>query len=184
MEDKKNQCGQSLVEFLLSLFGLLTILFMVVQISISFGVANYIQYAVFMASRAYLSGHSTTSEKSAAAEAVLEVMMRKNGKDWLKSFAEEENRFIGKSPRVQLQNNDRARDTAWEQGVSYKFRSKLYMLPILSAARRGKDSTVLLESESWLGSDPTEEECLQVLKYRKSISAVDGIPDFIFDNGC
>lgn len=172
------------MEFLLSLFGLLTILFMVVQTSISFGVANYIQYAVFMASRAYLSGHATAADKSASAEAVLEATLRKNGNDWLKSFAKEENRTIGKSPRVQLRNNDRARDTAWEQGVTYQFRSKLYMLPILSAARKGQDSTILLESQSWLGSDPTEEECLEVLKYRKTVSAIDGIPDFIFDNGC
>lgn len=185
---KRTEQGQGTVELILTLFAFFTVAFMYVQVALGLGVANYFHYATFMASRAYLSGAATEADQRKAAEATLERMVRGNGKDRFGGVAkgsgdgEIPGSFVGASPRVRLANTE-ARNTAWEQGVTYKFKVKMYLLPMVPGAKRGRANEVELESQSWLGRDPSEEECLNSLVRRKTISGVGG-GDFIYDNGC
>ena len=150
---------------------------MIVQVSLGFGVANFIQYATYMASRAYLSGARDKDAQKNAAKAVLETMLQKNGADRYKNIAkasgegEPTGAMIGSSPQaVAPAGSSDARDKNWEQGVTYKFKMRLYMMPVLKAGN-GKGNEVELESQSWLGREPTRDEC------QKAVKGVE-------DNGC
>ncbi len=184
---KSGKSGQGMVELILTLFAFFTILFMFVQIALSFGVANYIQYATFMASRAFLAGHQDLRTQKGAAQGVVERMLKNGGRDRfagiIKASGEGDptGTFIGPTGRVKLAV-DGARQTAWEQGVTYKFKMKFYMLPILRAASN-KPPDLELESQSYLGREPTEDECIRYLEQvGPGLKQVRGI--FLYDNGC
>lgn len=169
--------GQTFIEFLLTVFAYLTVAFMTVQVGLGFGVANYIHYATFMAARALLTGYESEEKQKEKARSVLSKMLKKgDGKDRFDPIAKGTGNgspagfeLVGSTGRSKGGN---PRDSAWEQGVVYKFNAKLYMLPIAPGAKRGQKNAVELESETWLGRDPTIEECKKQLG------------DRLVDNGC
>jgi hypothetical protein len=185
---RRRQRGQGTVELILTLFAFFTIFFMYVQLAISFAVGNYIQYATFMASRALLSGGKSKDAQIRAGTLVLNAMLIRNGKDRFGAFAKGDGdgdppgAFVGVSPRVRLASTD-ARETAWEQGATYRFGIKMYMLPIAPGAKRGAQNKVTLESQSWLGREPTTEECVKNLQTRPGMINLQGVKP-LFDNGC
>ncbi len=188
--DRKKQSGQSIVEMLVTLFAFFTIAFMFVQVSMGFAVANYIQYATYMSARAFLSGHASRDKQIQAGRSVLEAMLTNNGVSRFRSVVEGSGEglfpgaFVGpKTERVEL-GGRRARSTAWEQGATYKFKMRMYMLPMISAAPRGNDAKVELTSESWLGREPSEAECIDQLNARKARDLPTGASAYLFDNGC
>ena len=148
--------GQSLLEFVIALFGYLVIVLMVVQVALGFGVANYIQYATFMSARAYLSGHVDANQKKQAAQTVLEGMV--GSFTTIVKPADEESIQIGPSPRIVSPSDSKARKLNWEYGTRYRFKMKLYMFPLIGSALPGK-GWVTLQSESLLGSEPSEIDC-------------------------
>ncbi|MGE4234479.1 MAG: TadE/TadG family type IV pilus assembly protein [Bacteriovoracia bacterium] len=176
---RKNQKGQSLIELLLTIFAFMTILFMSVQVSFSFGVANYVQYATYMASRALLSGYATTQEQIDAAKRVLVRMLKKGDQDRfpgiMKAAQEGDPQGainVGATQRARVSiGTSAARDLAWEQGVSFKFRARLYMMVMTKGPR---STFVDLESQSWLGREPSDEECLRYINSKQGT----------VDNGC
>lgn len=180
---KRRTRGQSLIEFILTLLAFLTVLFMVVQVGLSFGIANYVHYATYMAARALLSGDETPRKQQDNAKFVLTSMLkREGGEDRFKPVIHGSGSgdpigvdLIGPSPRV---NPNDARQTTWEQGVVYRYKAKLYMMPLVRGAKRGVDNSVELESETWLGRDPSTQECLTQLKGRSRVDP------WIVDNGC
>lgn len=180
--------GQGTVELILTLFAFFTIFFMFVQMSLSYAVANYYQYVTFMAARAYHAGYLTEADQKAAAEKVLTQMISPGGKERFGAIAKGEGgtsdvtgATVGRSARVHFGDNQ-ARDTAWEQGVTFAFRVKMYMAPLIPGVSSGSDSTVLLESQSWLGREPTEKECEGILDKRRARSGTSGL--MLYDNGC
>lgn len=181
-----NNSGQGVIELLVTVFAFFTLAFMYVQVALSLGVANYFQYVTFMGARAYLSAGADEAEQKKAAMSVLESTLQSRGKDRFSSIARGQGDgdvpglFVGKSPRVDLGGPD-ARASAWEQGVKYKFKMRMYMLPLVSGVRRGNAAMLELTSESWLGREPTESECMGLLRQRKQD---DQGADFLFDNGC
>ncbi|MEW6058284.1 MAG: hypothetical protein AB1540_16910 [Bdellovibrionota bacterium] len=193
LKRKNGQSGQSLIEMILTLFAFFTVAFMYVQVSLGLGVANYIQYATFMSARSLLSGHRTVRDQKTAAQSVIEATLKRQNSDRFASIARavgegdaagaEISTALDAGSRARLRDQS-SRRTAWEQGVSYKFNIRLYMMPLLPGAKRGAANLVQLESESWLGRDPTEEECIQTLSDRKSRSGVNTDGPFYFDNGC
>lgn len=188
---KRKQSGQGTVEFILTLFAFFTVVFMYVQVALGIGVANYVQYATYMASRALLSGGADKATQVTAATSVLEIMLKSNGRDKFPGIVKGsgdgaggiDGAFVGSTSRVILKR-DGARDWAWEQGASYKFDVRMYMVPLVPGAKRGKANKVTLQSESWLGRDPSEQECLDNLRDRMSRSGVGGLNSALFDNGC
>lgn len=163
---KKSSSGQGLIEFILTLFAFFTIAFMYVQISLGFGAANYFQYATFMGARAYLSGAKDADSQRGNAIAVMEKMTQPNGKERFPNIAKSSDNgnepkgvTIGGPAHGVAPGTAEARTKNWEQGVTYKFKMRMYMIPIVKAPTNGKGSELELESQSWLGRDPTFVEC-------------------------
>lgn len=186
--------GQSTVELLISLFAFITIFFMFVQVGLSFAVANYVQYATFMSARALLAGHRTLADQKMAAQTYLTKMLGADGRRFGSIAQPDESgsgdfpgATIGPASRVKLASpNDSSgapRDSAWEQGVSFRFKTKLYMAPMVPGVGRGEGSKVTLESQSWLGRDPSEQECVQQMSSRLK-DRFQNSNVARFDNGC
>lgn len=187
----KSEAGQSVIELVLTLFAFLTIFFMYTQVALSFGVGNYFQYATFMAARAYQSAYLSPQDQAAAANSVLTTMIQPGKQELFGSIAkgvagtgtaDVAGGFIGPSSRVQLGQSQDARNTAWEQGVTYTFKASMYLAPLIPGISTGDDSKITLESQSWLGREPTQQECEQGMVNRQSISGIKALP--IYDNGC
>lgn len=181
--------GQSFIEFILAMFAFLTVTFMFVQVAISFGIQNYIQYATFMASRAYLSAYNVGSQQKKAAETYMRAFLEPNGQVAFKGFAtpvengnsEVPGVFIGGQKLAPI-GSDNARTQNWMQGVTYTFKSRLYMIPILKSKTAAQGNSVELESQSWLGREPTEEDCRAYLGQRQNKHDIKG--ELLVDNGC
>lgn len=189
-DDGKKQSGQSTVELIVALFGFFTVFFMFVQVCLSFAVANYFQYATFMASRAFLSGYANLAAQKAAAADYLNRMVKNGGQDRFSSIAtgtggdsDITGAFIGATTRVQPAGSADARATDWEQGVTYTFKVKLYLAPLISGVGTGASSTVTLESQSWMGREPNQDDCEATLQLRQKASGVTQ-QNFVYDNGC
>jgi Flp pilus assembly protein TadG len=184
----RREGGQGTVEMVLTLFAFFTILFMYVQIALSFSVANYIQYATFMAARAFLSAHPSEGEQKRAAASVLDAMLRPGGSEVFGSIAKPSEgtgdipgATIGATSRVELRATN-SRRKAWEQGVQYKFKTKLYMVPLIRPKPSKDGSGLELISETYLGREPTADECVKYLKKRQTDLGIQ--KPLIFDNGC
>jgi hypothetical protein len=180
--------GQSLVEFMLTCIAFFTFLFMVVQVFIGFGVANYFQYATFMAARALLPGRGNPQAQISTAKSVLSYMVKRGEVDRFPSFAKgsgggtpEGFITVGASPRVSL-GADKSRDNSWEQGAAYRFKLKLYMMPMVRGAKSGSKNALEIQSETWLGRDPSENECRDQLARRKQ--GIGSQREWSIDNGC
>lgn len=190
----KEQSGQGTIEMVMCLFAFFTIFFMYTQVALSLAVGNYYQYATFMAARAYHSAYLNPGDQLAAANTVLTAMIKPGAKERFSGIAtgvagaasagnpaEIDGGSIG-GTRATLAPDKNARNTAWEQGVAYAFKVKMYMAPLLPGISTGEDSKLTLESQTWLGREPTQVECEAVLFDRQSKSNIKVVP--IYDNGC
>ena len=189
----KSKRGQSIVEMLLTLFMFFTIFFMFVQTSLTLAVANYLQYATFMSARAYLSSRGQKSDQVQAATSVFSVMALSGGQSKYASIirpaegggSEIPGFFVGDTSRVRLKNDPSARQTSWESGASYRFGVRLYLIPIMAGRRKSAAmKPIELESQSWLGREPSTEECTKNLQNRQKLSGIQGGRSYLFDNGC
>ena len=179
---RRRQVGQSLLELVITLFAFFTIFFMYVQVSLSMGVANFIQYATFMAARSFVSGWQDQRRQTLAAEGVIERMLKSGGGERFRGIIQDGEAAIGPSPRARPSSPD-ARKTSWEQGVTYKFKIRFYMVPLIRGLSGDKASQMELESQSWLGREPTEDECVTFMETTGPGRA--GIRNaFVYDNGC
>ncbi|MBL7714790.1 MAG: hypothetical protein JNL01_04930 [Bdellovibrionales bacterium] len=71
------------------------------------------------------------------------------------------------------------KDFSWLEGVRYSFRSRIFLMPLgsrnpSSSAPDSAQQMLELTSESWLGREPNEDECVDLMNKEK----------WIFDNGC
>lgn len=168
----REQSGQSTLEFILTIGLLMAFSLFFIQLSLVFGWGNYVHYATFMSARAYLSATETADQQAEAAKSVLTRMVRKNSQDRLPSVAKGEG--AGDFPGFSL-NHDRFapqdRNLSWLEGVRYKFKSRLFMIPLPGSPRGGTGNTLSLTSESWLLRDPSDSECRAAMKG-------------LIDNGC
>lgn len=167
------ESGQALVEFILSLTVALGVVFLYIQLCLGLAWGSYVQYATFMAARAYLSAGPSRADQMERAENVLRRMVKRgssSSEDRLPSIARGEGggdlRGAEIGPGSEYDPNDPSK--AWMDGVRYTFRSRLFLAPLGGASANG----VTFTSEAWLGREPSYEEC---------ISAMRGA---VFDNGC
>ncbi len=177
------ESGQSLIEFALSIILVFGLLFFFIQLALVLSWGNYVQYATFMSARAYLSGGTTRGDQLDRATDVLRRMVKRGtasnddrypmiavgfeGDDDIVKGAS-----VGGGPTFDPGNYD----LSWMQGVRYTFRSRLFVLPIGRPGTSASASTgqAVLTSESWLGRDPTYQDCLATMKQLKGQ----------IDNGC
>ena len=177
------ESGQSLVEFALSIFLVFGLLFFFVQLSLVLSWGNYVQYATYMSARAYLSGGVSKSDQIQRAKDVLTRMVKRgvvSNEDRFPMIAQGfqgdddtvKGSSIGGGPVFDPGNYD----LSWMQGVRYTFRSRLFVLPIgrPGATPDASKGQAVLTSESWLGRDPTYQDCLATMRELKGQ----------IDNGC
>lgn len=109
--------------------------------------------------------------------------------------------FIGTHPTAAGKENTRA--YSWAEGVQYNFEVPLYVLPLARWINKDKGrqiqigsgtesfnkewkGTIPFTSDSWLGREATNSECLETMKqlsFSNGIGRQDGA-EFIEDNGC
>ncbi len=179
----RRESGQSLVEFALSIFLVFGLLFFFIQLSLVLSWGNYVQYATFMSARAYLSGGVSKSDQIQRAKDVLTRMVKRgvvSNDDRFPMIAQGfqgnddtvKGSSIGGGPTFDPANYD----LSWMQGVRYTFRSRLFVLPIgrPGATPDASKGQAVLTSESWLGRDPTYQDCLATMRQLKGQ----------IDNGC
>ncbi len=153
---------------------------MFVQVALSFGVANYIHYATFMAARAYLSSRQTISDQHQAARDVADRMLKNGDQARFRNIIKPATDGGGAGdvsiggPRLVAAGSGDARDRNWEQGVTYAFKAKLYMMPVIRSNNPRHGNSITLESQSWLGREPSEEECGAYMAKKNGL----------VDNGC
>ncbi len=178
---KRNQAGQSTVEFTLTLILFLGFTFFFLRLALVFGFANYAHYATFMAARAYLSAHQRIEDQEENARSVIIRTLKKSqSQPSVDRFP-----FMGRGeggdfppgaqikPPAQFQVG--VRQLSWLQGVRYTFRSRLFLFPFQRGGERATSrNSLVLTAESWLGRESTFEECQSYL----------GKKNGIFDNGC
>lgn len=182
--------GQSTVEFALTLMLLLAFVFFYIQLSTYLAIGNYFQYATFMSARALLSGGSTEGESIERASAVLAQMTKRSelftSLDRFPAFAV----AVGGGNPIQGAEIGNApdfirteRNFSWLQGVRYSFRGRLFILPF---GVQQEDVSVVLNSESWLGRDPSVQECIESLQEARGQNGggVSNSRPWVLDNGC
>jgi hypothetical protein len=182
LRGSKKEEGQSTTEFALSLILLMGFVFFFMQISLIYGLGNYIHYATFMSARAYLSAGSNRDDQIDRAKSVITRTLKRSttqaGIDRFPAIARgtgggDPQGFNVDSPEYVAGD----RNLSWLQGVRYTFRSKLFLIPLGGKSTSSSGSSanqVTLTSESWLLREPTEEEC------QSQLGKVSGI----YDNGC
>lgn len=173
----REESGQSTIEFALTLILIMTFLLGFTQLSLLFGFGNYAHYATFMAARAQLSaGQNQDQQTTRARDVIVKMLKRSEGQpgiDRWPSIAKADGGG-GDLRGADLLNGPQHQEGnpsfSWMQGVRYAFRGRLFMIPL------GGDSStnsLTLMSESWLGVEPSYEECIQRLPGTA-----------VIDNGC
>lgn len=147
-----------------------------IQFSISQSIANYIQYATYMAARAYFAAGVQQSDQKSRGLRVAAQMLGE-GRSRFRQFV----RPVGggEPPGVEIDPGpgySRANfGSAWLEGVRYSFSIKISFPPFSGS---GSGSNIPLKSESWLGREVSFNECIQ------DMEQIFGSPDFLIDNGC
>lgn len=200
----REEAGQATIEFALTLTFLLAAMFLVLQISLIYAYGNFAQYATFMAARTLLSaGAGTAADQDRRAIAALQALLKQDsGTDrWpgiasTKSLPEPESHPDLRGAEIWGSDsgqqgsygiNVQSADYSWMQGVRYRFRSRLFLLPIGQNTVGGKGKLELV-SESWLGRDPEDKDCLAERKKRAQDLSARGLgvteARLLLDNGC
>lgn len=187
-----SESGQATVEFALTLVLLMAFILFVLQLSLVFAWGNYIQYATFLSARAYLAAGDTRADQAERARAVMERMVKKPGFAGLDRYpmlAKGEDgqdamggQVAGFSVDPPPQFDPTTRANSWMEGVRYTFRSRIFMMPLTGRERAssdGKEGSVRLTSESFLGRDPSHQECIEYMEQFGAIGK-----DVVIDNGC
>ncbi len=171
------QKGQSTIEFLLTIVLLLAFTLFFFQVSMIFAFGNFVHYATFMSARSYLAAGNSTQDQFDRAKKVMGRTVKRSenmtGIDRFPSIARGDGDGDPRGVEIGPGSNyiDGNRDLSWMQGVRYTFRSRLYLLPLAGRFDRSLQNFVKLTSESWLGKEPSAEECRRAIKG-------------IYDNGC
>jgi hypothetical protein len=171
---KNSEAGQSSIEFALTLILLMAIILFYMQLTLVFAYGNYVHYATFMAARAYLSAGPSQEDQAERAKDVLTRMLGGPGGAKFQFIGRGEGG--GDPPGAEIGPGSAFRDgdrsLSWMQGVRYSFRSRLFILPLGRRQVSSSANTLTLTSESWLGREPSFQECAGELAGRE------------FDNGC
>ena len=178
----KSEEGQSTIEFALTMVLSLAFTFFYIQLCFFFAFGNYVHYATFMSARAYLSAGPNQEDQASRAKSVIVRMLKKSegftGIDRFPSIAK--GTGGGDPAGFQLDPapfSRYVRDLSWLEGVRYKFRGRLFVIPLAGIGRGSADpnaNSVTLTSESFLLREPSTEECQSFIEKKNAI----------YDNGC
>lgn len=178
-QNKNSESGQSTVEFALTMILISGFMFLFFQLSLLMGFGSYIQYATFMAARAYLAAGPTADDQQERARTVIEQMLRSGGQDRLPTIAKGDGASGGGIPGLSFdapQFNAKDRNFSWLQGIRYDFKGRVLLMPIgTGSATKPGAASLSLTSESYLGRETSAEACRAEMQNRGG---------GIYDNGC
>jgi len=162
MRRRRRESGQSTIEFALTMTLLMGFVLFFVHLAFLFAYGNLVHYATFMSARAYLSaGEDPEGQVKRAQTVIIRLLKRSEVNPGVEKY-----QFVAKgvegeeipgmyySPKAPYDGKDRG--FSWLQGIRYKFRATLPMIP-LSTGNGGANS-LTLTSESWLGREKTRVE--------------------------
>jgi hypothetical protein len=170
---KPSATGQATVELILALFLFFGIFLFYVQLAFVFAYANVVHYATFMSARAYLSASQSSEEqRERAKDVIVDLLTRGQGSSGSPRFPFIAQGFKGSDPPG-FSIVTGGMGEAYRTGVVYEFVSRLPLIPLGGKSSSGAAlNTIHLTSESWLGRDPSEEECYRFMQ------------GLYVDNGC
>jgi hypothetical protein len=189
-----NLKGQSTIEFALTMILLMAFTLFYVQISLAFSFGSFVHYATFMSARALLASGPNQSDQYARAKQVIIYTLKKSeGEPGLdkfpsiaKAFGQGDLPGYIAGPGKQFQSTDIS--YSWMLGVQYKFRSKVFLLPLgkskttaSNPTSRVPANTLELTAESWLGMEASDSDCREQMSKGSSQSGGGG---WRTDNGC
>lgn len=177
---KKGELGQSTVEFALAVSMSLAFVFFFLHLAMLMAYGNLVHYATFMAARAYLAASQSNEEQVQRAKDTVVVLLKKSiGQPGIEKYpfiakgdggSEIPGLMVGPGPNFENKNPA----LSWMEGVRYRFKARIIPVPL--SAGKGKDNILTLQSESWLGREPSEAECeIYLGKIQGGVT---------FDNGC
>jgi hypothetical protein len=177
---RMDRSGQSTLEFALVMLMTLSFTLFFIQLCLVLAWGNYVQYATFMSARAFVAGGGDETGQMERAKAVLNRMVKRNGRDRFPNIA----KGVGGGAGAGIQGAEigeangysPTRASSWPEGVRYTFRSRLFSIPPgLPGKKLEEDAnSVTFTSESFLLREPTYDECV------RNIIAQGGF----VDNGC
>ena len=174
---KKDERGQSTIEFLLIFIFILTFIFGALKLSFIYTNGYLVHYATFMASRAYLVVDSNSNQPGGG-----DYAARRRAEEVFKRFPL--NKFI-RSYDQKLQfhhpdGNGQNYDDNLYVGVYTDFIQRFGLSPSESGQQEVK-----FRSESFLGREPTRAECVeQICAALKLVGGNCQNHSTVFDNGC
>ncbi len=179
--NKKSESGQSTIEFALTMVLISGFMFMFFQLSMVMGFSSYIQYATFMAARAYLAAGPDMQDQRNRATTVIQQMLKISGtgQDRLPTIAKGEGGGEGGGKGLSFtipQFDPKAKNYSWLQGIRYDFKGRVLLLPLgKGAATKPGAASISLTSESYLGRETPTDACQAEMQNRGG---------GIYDNGC
>lgn len=144
----KDRKGQSAVEFIV--VSVIVFFFLLFFLSLAFTLvlSQYMDYATFMAARTYKAAHSSPENQREKARSVFNAYVQPvRANALVKSVSELQ--FLTAEPGGREYQSE---------GVRVSYEVNLFYLPPLFAKDQ-ISSTLTLTSESFLGRDPTVQEC-------------------------
>lgn len=189
-----NTEGQSTLEFTLTLILAFALVSFYFRLTTVFAFGNFVHYAVYMTARAYLAAGPSEAEQRQRAEGVAEdIFLGVSGAQKYKRFGEGV-ASIGASSVPGLVVGAASyfapnRLDGWSRGATYTFKSQLFMIPLVpsrAGANRGlasggaNNQEIELTAESFLGREPSTDECVRVL----GSMGKPGKATALYDNGC
>lgn len=154
---KKQESGQTMIEFLLVIMLVLTLVFGFMQLAWALAWGHYVQYSTYMAARAYFSARATKGEQLESATNVLRAMVKNQAgnRELVGSIVKArtgDNRnvkgaepvpgaFIGAHPFADATGMTE-RAYSWAEGVQYNWQFKLFIIPLASFLRKDEGKTI------------------------------------------
>ena len=148
----ENEGGQSIVEFLLTFAFSFSLIFMFIRLALNYTEGYVVHYATYMASRSYLvhdNNASGTGGATAASDRAAKLMARRVLTQVYPQL--EPSRLTIRPP-----SSGAGSSKSLFSGVYYEFDQE-FTLPFSA----GGPKTLNMRSESFLGREPTRQECLK-----------------------
>ncbi len=160
--------GQSLIEFILVNFIFFTFFFVFLRFSLSLGYGSYVHHAVFMAARAYFAGSVSQRDQQTRGRAVLESYLGEEGSRLSTLGAPvPEKMKVGAAENFSATDGD----LMYLQGATFGFKFRMFYQPLIPLGSLPNPQLDLV-SETWLGREPTTQECTSKMGA------------WLYDNGC
>ena len=143
---------------------------MYIQSSLGFAVATFVQYATFMGARAFEAGNADQTAQIASGKSYMNAMLGESATGRFGSIMQPgSGTFVGNSPGYAGIGVGGARGANWQAGATYDFNVNLFLVPLIAPSGPNKAH---LQSQSWLGVEPTAADCRASLQIRAGVSGV------------